>query len=237
MADQLEHEITTVNPAELAGALVAAWRELFGVTPTRAAIITLMAQSAHETGRWKYVHNFNIGNVKSSLDDGRDFTFFRCREKINGKDVWFDPPHPATRFRAFRTLREGVVDHLAFLKGRKRYAAAWAALEAGRPFQFAEQLKAAGYYTDPAEVYARGMVRYFDEFEQGLPLELAPPDIDEDTRKRTLDLVARSLWEMDAAGVAAPRHVEPDDDQGEGVAVSDTEPAPPPDEEPPPKTA
>ena len=216
MPEKLTHAITPVAPAELASALVAAWRDLFGVSPTRAAILVLMAQSAHETARWKAVHNFNIGNVKSVQGDGFDYTHFRCRERENGVDRWYDPPHPATRFRAFRTLREGVVDHLAFLKRSKRYGKAWAALERGRPYEFATELKAVGYYTDPVEVYARALLRFFDEFDRTVPLELEPPPLDElddETKRRTMQRVALSLDVMRREVV-------------DGVA--DTEPAPPP---------
>jgi hypothetical protein len=221
MPEHLPHTITPVDPAELARALLTAWRDLFGQPPTRAAILTLMAQSAHETGHWRAVHNFNIGNVKSREGDGRDYTNFRCRERENGADVWYDPPHPATRFRAFRTLREGVADHLAFLKGSKRYGKAWEALEHGRPYEFAAQLRAGGYYTDPVEVYARGLLRFFDEFDHAIPLMLVPhaDELDDETKARTVAALARSSFELRA---------EVDD-----AARADTEPAPPKKSEPP----
>ena len=215
MAEHLPNVITPITAAELASALVAAWRSLFAVMPARGSILVLMAQSAHETGKWKKgLHCFNIGNVKSRVDDGRDWTMFRVRERENGKDVYYDPPHPATRFRAFRTLAEGAIDHLGFLRGSKRYADAWGEIENGAPHGFAEALKAGGYYTDPVEVYARALGLFFAEFSRTLPAVLEPPPIDEAGAMRAQGLVTLSL--RDLAGK---------------FVVHDTDPAPPPDDE------
>lgn len=193
MAEFIPHAITKITPAAFASALSAAWRTFFGGPGPRPAIVLLMAQSAHETAEWKYVHNFNIGNIKALDGDGYDWTMFRCREKQNGVDVYFDPPHPATRFRAFRTLTEGAIDHLAFLYWRARYATAWAELKTGDPWKFATALRAAGYYTDPVSVYAGAMARYARQFSAALPPELEPHPIDEDTARRAQGIVALSL--------------------------------------------
>lgn len=209
MAEYLPHTITPIPPAELASALLRAWRELFGESPPRPVLLVLMAQSAHETGEWKHVHNYNIGNVKGAEGDGHDWTNFRCRERVNGKDVYFDPPHPATRFRAFRTLTEGCVDLLVFLKTRKRYAAAWDALLTGDPVAFATALKAGGYYTDPVEVYARGLRFFFNKFDRMVPAEVEPPDLDEWTVANVKAQVALSLDRLRAEAVARNPPDEP----------------------------
>lgn len=213
MPEHLPNVLTPITAVELAGALVAAWRSLFDAMPARASVLILVAQSAHETGRWRATHCFNIGNVKSREGDGRDYTMFRCREVVGGKTVFFDPPHPATRFRAFRTLGEGAIDHLGFLRGSKRYADAWSEIEAGHPYGFAEALKRGGYYTDPVAIYARALGLFFAEFDRALPAELEPPALDDATALRTQALVALSL--RDLAGEFVSR---------------DTDPAPPDDE-------
>ena len=210
MAEHITHEITPIPPAELAAALLAAWHYLFGEMPDRRVLLVLIAQSAHETGEWKHVHNFNIGNVKGGDGDGYDYTNFRCREKDkNGNDVYFDPPHPATRFRAFRTLLEGCVDLLRFLRGRKRYAAAWQALQTGDPVAFAKALKLGGYYTDPVEVYARGLRAYYAKYDREVPRELEPPPLDDETKRRTMERVALSLDELGDKVVARPSKPPP----------------------------
>lgn len=196
MADQLPNIVTPVNPDELGRALVGAWRNLFGETPSRESILLLLAQSAHETARWVALRCYNIGNVKSVLDDGRDFTFFRCWEMLNGKRVWFDPPHPFCRFRAFRTLEAGAVDHLAFLHGMKRYALAWEQVRRGDPVAFVHAIKAAGYFTDNEESYTRSVKNLFAEFAL-LPFQVAEPElIDAETRRETMAVVALNLRDI-----------------------------------------
>jgi hypothetical protein len=225
---EIPNTITPITATELASALVAAWRSLFGHVPSRRSILVLLAQSAHETAEWRAVHCFNIGNVKSIEGDGYDYTYFRCRERIDGRDVYLEPPHPATRFRAFRTLAEGTIDHLAFLKGRRRWARAWEAIERGSPAEFAVALKTAGYYTDPVEVYSRRLVAFYKLFDASLPAELVPPEVDAETAARAQGLVAMSLHRMAGVFVTGdPNGATCDDD---AIATSDTEPAPPDDE-------
>jgi hypothetical protein len=228
MAEFIPHAITPITPAAFASALVAAWRTYFGGEAPRQAVVLLMAQSAHETAAWKYVHNFNIGNIKAVEGDGYDWTMFRCREKKDGKDVWLDPPDPGTRFRAFRTLAEGAIDHLAFLYGRARYAPAWAELKSGDPWKFATALRAAGYYTDPVEVYAGAVARYARQFGASLPAELEAHPVDEETARRAQGLVALSLAAMRLReDFGAPeRGRDPD----LAVMVADADPVPPDDE-------
>jgi hypothetical protein len=227
MAEFIPHAITPITPAAFASALVAGWRTFFGGDAPRQAIVLLMAQSAHETAEWKFVHNFNIGNVKAIEGDGYDWTMFRCREKDkDGKDVWLDPPDPGTRFRAFRTLTEGAIDHLAFLYGRERYARVWAELKSGNPLKFAIALRVAGYYTDPVKVYAGGLERYARKFGASLPPELESHPVDEDTARRAQGLVALSLAALRLReDFGAQEQLGRDPDLA--VMVADTEPAPP----------
>jgi hypothetical protein len=244
MAEFIPHALTPITPAAFASALVAGWRTFFGGEAPRRAIVLLMAQSAHETAAWKYVHNFNIGNIKAVEGDGYDWTMFRCREKkANGEDVWLDPPDPGTRFRAFRTLTEGAIDHLAFLYGRARYAAAWAALKSGDPLTFASALRAAGYYTDPVEVYAGAVARYARQFSASLPPELESNPVDEDTARRAQGLVALSLAALRLREDFGAHDTALGSDPDLAVMVADAEPAidepgiePPPDRDTDPET-
>src|SRR6185503_3816069 len=128
---------TLIVPLDAADALVLAWRELFGETPKLSSVFVLLAQEALETGWWKACHCFNLGNAKSREGDGHDWTFFECGESLSralaerivaesgglvtikryydgGKsaEIKIKPKHPYCRFRAFRTLREGMIDYL-----------------------------------------------------------------------------------------------------------------------------
>lgn len=151
---------TTFTRAEFARALLRAWRVLWSLYPTKAAAGVVWAQYALETGRGAACWNANLGNVKVTEDQARagvPYTMLpNTWEIIGGKRVVFQPPHPATWFRAFETLDEGMLHHLRFL-AETRYRPAWGLVEAGDPDGFARRLRALGYYTAPADDYARGL--------------------------------------------------------------------------------
>lgn len=99
--------------------------------------------------------------------DGRSWTFFRCSEIIGGREVWFDPPHPQTRFRAYDSLDDGVSDYLATL--RKRFDRAWAEVEAGDPADFAHVLHEQHYYTASEPLYTRALLAWYHKLDGELP--------------------------------------------------------------------
>lgn len=209
---ELPDVLTRATPAEVGRALVRAWRAIEGREPDTKSIVVLLAQGALETGRWRSMHCWNLGNVKSVAGDGRSWTFFRCNEILNGKEVWFDPPHPACRFRAFETLDEGAVDYLALL--RRRYVSAWPAVLVGDPVAFVRAIKRAGYFTAAEEPYVRSVASLFAEFstiDLSAPQE---PTITDEDRARIEALITRTLLDAGRDAVDEARR--------------DTEPAPPP---------
>lgn len=160
---------TPITKAGFAEAVREAWFEA-----SREAIGTLWAQYALETGRGNACWDNNIGNVKHVSGDGHDYTMLTdVWEIIDGKKVIFQPPHPQTWFRAYRTLGLGMEEHIAFL--RKRYAAAWEHVEAGDPDAFARALKAHGYFTGDLGIYARSLVSLLAEWMHD-PATRAPSD-------------------------------------------------------------
>ena len=75
----------------------------------------------------------------------------------------FQPPHPATWFRSFPTLADGIAHHFDFLRNR-RYRAAWSAVESGNPAAFSHLLKVAGYYNADEKKYTDILVYYLNRF-------------------------------------------------------------------------
>jgi len=152
---------------QLIGGLVEGWFKKFGVIPRKESIGVLYAQNALETGGTVSMWNNNIGNVKyvptAGDDDWEYMMLANVWEVVNGQKITFQPPHPATWFRAFPTLADGIAWHFDFLKNH-RYAKAWTAVEAGNPAAFAHLLKVAGYYTAPEADYVRLMNTYFNRF-------------------------------------------------------------------------
>jgi hypothetical protein len=161
---------TSYNGQQMIEGFVRGWFKQFGVLPKKEAVGVIWSQNALETGSTTSMWNNNIGNVKfvpsSNPDNDNSVTYMMLAnvwEIIHGQKVIFQPPNPATWFRAFPTLEDGVAFHLDFLKNH-RYRAAWAAVEAGDPAQFAHLLKVAGYYTAPESDYTKAMNAYFKKF-------------------------------------------------------------------------
>lgn len=191
---------TTPTALLFAKAVLAAWQATGEeAPPSKAAVALLYAHYMLETGGLN-CYNFNIGNVKHVDGDGYDYHCLKgvwegastsaaqqlvasgqatydtnvshqksCAPNVS---VVFQPPHPATRFRAFPSLDDAMVEHLNMLKF-KRYASAWPALMAGDVMRFALALKSRGYMTSSAEAYGNGMTPPFHHFMIGSDYEEA----------------------------------------------------------------
>lgn len=178
MTEQLHaDQLTPISPGALYTALQDVWSAVVGGSPTRAALLVLLAQVAEETG-WRSCHAWNLGNVKHVPGDGHDYVQFRCNEIINGKEVWFDPPHPATSFRWFATLEDGCVDYLGIL--HKHFAPAWPAVLAGDPTAFVHALKVAGYFTADEALYRASVVALDAQLAREIPDEPPLADVARD---------------------------------------------------------
>jgi hypothetical protein len=127
-----------------------------------SAIGVMWAQYAFETARGDSCFNFNLGGVKKQTGDGFDYTMYPTWEIIDGKKVTFTPPHPATWFRAFLSLDEGMAAQAAVVK--KRYGDAWGYIERGEAEGYARALKAKGYYTGNEDVYASALRSLHNEW-------------------------------------------------------------------------
>jgi hypothetical protein len=151
---------TTYSMKDFAKACILAWKRLTGLFPKKEVVGIIWAQHALETGNGGFCWNHNIGNLKcteTQASAGVPYMMLAGTwEMINGHKVIFQPPHPATWFRAFASLDEGMTAHLDLLKNR-RYATCWPAVESGEPAAFAAALRARGYYTASVEDYTRLM--------------------------------------------------------------------------------
>lgn len=179
-ATLLPDVVTALTVRDVMWAFRVAFEAVTGLTPSRDSLALLTAQSALETGRWKSIHCFNLGNIKASESYEGYYCLFRCNEVINGKVEWFDPPHPQCRFRAFKSLEDGAKDHLQFLAGRTRYATSWSMLLRGDPEGFVRALKAAGYFTANEQSYKAAVVSLFREYSKILesdPRIVEPPPL------------------------------------------------------------
>ncbi len=174
-------------------------------------IATLMAQSALETGRWTSMFNYNPSNVKAGANYRGLYTCFPLINEVELRDgvrrtIWYSDraelvskngppaPHkpvydvpegqPMSRFRAFPSFTDGVVDKLAFL-ARDNYKAAREAAFSGDPGAYVRACKAAGYFTADLAPYERAVASLFATYlplarnETLEPVELPAPEEDQ----------------------------------------------------------
>lgn len=150
--------ITVATKGEVFDALSKSLPEI-----PREGILVLLAHWSLETGAGRAMHRWNMGNIKHVAGDGRPWTMFRCSEIIGGRNVFFDPPHPQTWFRAYESLEAGAADYVATL--RRTFSKAWPSVQAGDPRAFSQALKAQRYYTADEAQYTAVMVRLWNELD------------------------------------------------------------------------
>jgi len=158
--------LTPLSEEEATYYLKTAWKNIYGLYPTKNSLALLWAQSCGETGRWKLLRNNNWGNIKRR-DDWR-YTSYEAGENltINGvfKHWMFYPYNEQTFFAAWDTPLEGAEAYIRFLSQRTRYKRAWVEVMAGDPVAYCRELKAAGYFTAGLDHYTKGVVRLTNEF-------------------------------------------------------------------------
>lgn len=236
---------TVVTPVGYARAVLAAWPLVESEPCLKTAVAVLHSQYMIETGG-KASWNWNLGNVKWSPGAGTDYMCLsgvwegvspaeaarliaageatadpsQDHAKAVGPNkvsVLFQPPHPATRFRAYQSLADGMVHHLKTLRGR--FKGAWPYVLSGSPEQTAQALHAQGYFTASPQVYGAAMRRFYEEFMRSDAYERAQDDT---PTQPSLPAPAPSTPENPASSptlIVRPRHF--DDEWTREVAVDD----------------
>jgi hypothetical protein len=148
---------TPISMLDFARALIRTLR-VTGTTPTKAAAGVLWAQYALETGAGGFCWNHNLFNHKVTQEQAAAgvpyMMLANTWEVVDGQRVLFQPPHPATWFRAFASFEAAMSHHITAIQ-KGRYASAWPAMLAGDVTEYATRLRERGYYTAPLDSYAR----------------------------------------------------------------------------------
>lgn len=146
---------TPIAMRDFAGALIRVLRTM-GVQPTKQACGVFWAQYALETGAGGFCWNHNLFNHKvtqSQAAAGVPYMMLANTWEVeNGKRVTYQPPHPATWFKAYSSFEAAMGDHVAAVKSG-RYASSWPAVIAGDTTLYATKLRERGYYTAPLVDY------------------------------------------------------------------------------------
>lgn len=148
---------TPISMKDFAKALIRTLRS-GGVEPTKEAAGVFWAQYALETGAGGFCWNYNLFNHKvtaAMANGGIPYMMLaNTWEIIDGKKVTFQPPHPATWFRAFASFEAAMSHHITAIK-TGRYASSWPAVLAGDPELYAAKIRERGYYTAPLADYVK----------------------------------------------------------------------------------
>lgn len=178
---------TPITMRDFARAMILTLR-VQGITPTKAACGVMWSQYAIETGAGGFCWNHNLFNHKCTqamADRGVPYMMLaNTWEIIDGKRVSFQPPHPATWFRAYASFEAAMSDHVTSIT-KGRYASSWPAVLAGDVREYAAQLRAHGYYTAPLEAYQAGLERPFSSWMATTAYEVALEAIEDAAEEET----------------------------------------------------
>jgi hypothetical protein len=166
MSDQLVPTVRTpMTPAAVYAALASAWVSMGLGEPTRAELLVLLSQWAHETACGAAADNWNLAGIKHVPGDGHDYAEYVTHEIVNGVDVT-----TIQRFRAYGSLEGAASDYLGVL--RRNFGFAWPAVEAGDVADFGHRLKLRGYYTAPESLYVTALERWRASLDASIPAEI-----------------------------------------------------------------
>jgi len=147
-------EKTPLAATDVYLALRAQWVAQVGCEPTRAQLLTLLAQVWLETGAGASSYGYNLGGIKHVPGDGHDFYQVQTHEVIGGVTKVVIQP-----FRSYASLSEAAGDYLHLI--RTRFGYAWPSVESADLDAYAHALKTRGYYTADEHDYAAALhVRY-----------------------------------------------------------------------------
>lgn len=151
MADVLLRAVRTpLDVSDVYAALRMAWRIQVRTEPTRAQLLTMMAQVWLETGAGASAYGYNLGGIKWTRGCGHDYYAVQTHEVIDGRDVVL-----AQNFRSYASLDDAAEDYVSLLRGT--FGFAWPAIEAADCTDYARRLRLRGYYTANEAQYAAGL--------------------------------------------------------------------------------
>jgi flagellum-specific peptidoglycan hydrolase FlgJ len=178
---------TPISMGDFARALLRTLRAN-GITPSKEACGVFWAQYALETGAGGFCWNNNLFNHKVTVamaNAGIPYMMLANTWEIeNGKKVTYQPPHPATWFRAYASFEAAMSHHISAVKSG-RYKSSWPAVLAGDVVQYATELRKFGYYTASLESYVALLKTKMADWMKTTAYEKALEDVVRDSERET----------------------------------------------------
>jgi len=186
---------TPVTASEVRQAMSEAFEGLLGFAPNEAQLTLMVAQSAFETGHWKHIRNYNVGNLKRGSQWGGDHTTFPCSEILSGKLQHFDAGDKHCLFRAYPTLRDGVLDYLSLIVRNQRWKDG---LLSGNVHEFVRALsqRPGAYFTDDPAHYESVVRQLVERYRPAAPKDESVASLQKPPDKAVAPLSGRPFYEL-----------------------------------------
>lgn len=150
---------TPMDPADAARHLGNAWEDVLSERASAKVVGVLWAQWALETGRGRWMVDYNFAGLKGRAPDGGSALWWTWEETEEGSR------RVRSRFRAYATPEAGARDYIDML--RRRYPEAVDAARRGDAAGFIQALDRRGYFTEAPKAYGRAVLSLSREFMRG----------------------------------------------------------------------
>jgi flagellum-specific peptidoglycan hydrolase FlgJ len=136
--------------------LTAAWERETGEVATVEVISVLWAQWALETGRGRWMVDYNYAGLKGRAPDGGWSNWWTWEETEKG------PRRVRAKFRNYASPDEGACDYVEMLL--RKYPRAAAAARRGEAANFILELDKGGFFTELPKHYLGSVISLAREF-------------------------------------------------------------------------
>ncbi|MCE7894873.1 MAG: hypothetical protein DYH12_35075 [Sorangiineae bacterium PRO1] len=147
---------TPMSPNDATRYLAQAWEHLTGERATEEVISVLWGQWALETGRGRWMVDYNYAGLKGRAPDGGTANWWTWEEADDGAR------RIRARFRSYEAPEHGALDYVEMLL--RRYPKALAAARRGDAVNFIFELDHGGFFTERPEHYVRSVASLAREF-------------------------------------------------------------------------
>jgi len=153
------HEIEITEPRktpatfdEMASAFMQGYRDVTGEPPTTRVLAMFLAISAQETREWDAMWEWNPVNLTTVSKRG----FFHIPGDPDG-----------LKYAPYGNARQGAAATVK--RFAEKFPKSFGLMLANSPEDVARMMRQEGFYTGPADAYARRVRAFFDKFAAGLP--------------------------------------------------------------------